>query len=186
MNKVNVFRVDNPMFGLYIGNVGIGPYYFFGAIAGEEKHKKWGLHCGKHEPGTNIYAKHKIDNFKLKNIPTLPNERRPGPFEDMELRSEMLKHMGGMSKKGRDHFYCFDSIEQFNQWFHDLEERKFLEANYFTLSHYVVKAKELLRGQRQSVFFKEGFLYLKTRYNIVTLDQILPTMTPKTPMVQSS
>jgi hypothetical protein len=180
MNKVNVFRVDNPMMFLYIAPVGIGPYYFFGHVAGKEKCNKWADHCGKHEPGPNIYNKFGIDNCKLKSVPTLPNERRPGPFEDMEMREPLAKILG-MSKGGKDYFYCFDSIAQFKSWFHDPEELKFLYENYFTLSHYIVNAASFICGSKQAAFFKEGFMYLKTRYNILTLDQLLPTYGPPKP-----
>lgn len=181
MNKVNVFRVDNPMMFLYMSPIGVGPYYFFGHVAGKEKCKKWADHCGKHEPLFHTYNKFKIDPFKLKRVPTLLNERRPGPFEDIEMRSQMEAAFGKMTKDGKEYYYCFDSIEQFKSWFHDPEELQFLAENYFTLSQYIVKTSSFIRGCKQAAFFREGFLYLKTRYNILTLDQLIPTYGPPKP-----
>lgn len=169
------------MMFLYIAPVGIGPYFFFSNVAGKEKWAKWSDHCGKHEPFWHTYNKFKIDPFKLKRVPTLLSERRPGPFEDMVMREKMMSMLGVMNKIGKEYFYCFDSIAQFKSWFHDPEELRFLAENYFTLSHYIVKASSFIRGSKQAAFFKEGLLYLKTRYNILTLDQLLPTYTPPRP-----
>ena len=112
------------------------------------------------------------DPFRLRKVPALLTARRPGPFEDMGMRDKFLKFMGGWTKLGRKHYYCFDSIPQFKQWFHDEEELKFLADNSFTLSNYVVKESSVIRGEKQTVFSEEGLLYLKARYNLQTLEPL--------------
>ena len=179
MNKVNVFRVDNPMFRVFNMNIGLGPYHFFNTCSHPYTNTQWCAHTAKHEPAANIYQKHKIDARKIMFVPTLPNEARPGPFEDMVMREEFLSKVGkSKAANGKNVVYCFDSLDQYFKWFHDPAERLFLACNGFVLSQYIVKADLFIRGKSQCAFFAEGFEYVKTRLNLFGHTPILPVYTP--------
>ena len=179
MNKVNVFRVDNPMFRIYNAVIGLGPYHFFQSCASKETSQQWHTHTAKHEPSANIYQKHKIDVQKITFVPTLPNETRPGPFEDIGLRSQFLEQVGrSKSVTNKNIVYCFDSLNQCQKWFHDPNELQFLAHNGFVISQYVVTETSLMRGTSQCVFFAEGLCYLKTRLTLLGHTPILPIYTP--------
>lgn len=183
MNKVNVFRVDNPIARVFVAEIGIGPYNFFSQLAHPNTAKQWAFHCGKHEPGEGIYKKHGINNRKLNAVPTLPSERRPGPFEDIGLRQPFIENIGRTKVvEGKHVVYCFDSIEQYHRWFHDPLELQFMAEHGFVLSQYVVDAKHFLRGHSQCAFLSDGFKYVKARYTLTTLNPITPIYTPPKPM----
>lgn len=159
-NKTHFYRVANGKYRYY-NMYPLGPYSFF-------NHDVWKnfatLPFNSNEynkfaefvSGEIIeYKKLKIDNYKLKRVPTLSNAWRPGPFEDIDLREKMIDRMGGMTKSGKFHLYGFDSMMQALNWYNNSEELEFLENCGFSMYKFRVKTKNMIVGKRQSVYFPD-------------------------------
>ena len=172
-NTINFYRVEHSDIQFRNSSFYVGPYVYFKNIASTSENQKWGELCGKHEPGNTIYKKFNINNWKLKMIPSLSNERRPGPFEDIELRSRMLNFMGGFTKNSKFHLYGFASLMQYYSWFNDPDELSFLNDYKFVLRNYLVKTQDFLYGNTQCVINPYG---IKSCKNTIKLSDLNSTM----------
>jgi hypothetical protein len=169
-NKINFYRVENCNCADLIKIInyprkclpfGFGPYSFFNSDVWEKElslsvpytKEQFTKFCSFANDECREYRILKIDNYKVSYVPTLPRTRRPGPFEDIDLREKMIKHMGKMTKYSRWHFYGFNNLIQLLSWFDNPEELKFLHEMGFILSNYLVPSKDFIIGKNQSVFF---------------------------------
>ena len=157
-NKTYFYRIANyqyKFFGIYP----IGPYAFFNDTVWQnakilpytaDQYDQFARFCANE---TSEYKKLKIDNYKLKRVPTLPNAWRPGPFEDIDLREKMIDKMGAMSKNGKFHLYGFDSMIQALNWYNNHAELNFLKNCGFAMYKFRIWKKNMIVGKRQSVYF---------------------------------
>jgi hypothetical protein len=174
-NTINFYRVSHKFNKFLDTNISPGPYSFFGNIIQRNPADMGAnMFCkivGKNEDVSYRYKQFNIDNYKLKSVPTLNFVKRPGPFEDMELRSKMINKMGNQTKNGVFHLYGFDSICQFLNWYHDEKELQFLEFAEFELVNMIVPKKHVLFGKNQCVYFPENTILpikIKASYELTT------------------
>ena len=86
---------------------------------------------------------------------------RPGPWDDPVMKANLRKRFGKeprlklIATKFISHFFCFDSMDQFNAWFNDQEELEVLKLFGFELKTFKVKNKNLVRGLKQAWYLDE-------------------------------
>lgn len=181
-NKVYFYRVaHNSVLHKGLGNVAhyMGPYAYFNVNLWSSSNVPFDSETLTKfvkfaEREVVEYKKFNINNYKLKCVPTLPNAWRPGPFEDIELRSKMINKMGKMTKNGKFHLYGFDSIAQSLKWYNNPEELEFLENVGFSMYKFLVKSQNMIVGKSQSVYFPDIYDILqKDKIKLTSLNRLL-------------
>jgi len=162
-NRTNIFRVEHESVKLNDKfYVNVGPYTYFSCCSDLELAKQWEKLTSPHEP-INFIPRELGINYNPNPVIVLTLCNRPGPFEDMELRSKMINYMGSITKDSIHNFYLygFRDIHQYKKWFHDYDETQFLISSGFVLRKYEVKSENMMSGSSQCVIKEHPEIKLK-------------------------
>lgn len=171
MNKYNVFRIEHKHYSISQHFptdifIGAGPYYnaclpFEQRYVSPENWEYLDKLLARNEPSCQGHIPKNL-LWKRCSLPASFKSNRPGWAEDPGLRDKIKKPKYFFETP---YIFGFDSIQQYNKWSYDEEEREALAKADFHLVNYVVTNR--IVGLRQTLIDASTILQRKKEISLV-------------------